>query len=73
MDLRETENALLRITEDGPVSGWVDRIGKIARKAGLPLHQISWQGSPQIVAFHVIDLAQRHGLQEQLERIILEK
>lgn len=46
---------LISATEDGPVSGWVDRLGVIALKAGLNRSQINWGHSPDITAFNMVN------------------
>jgi len=50
-------NEMCQVTQDGPVQQWVERIAAIAKEINLPLHRICWQGSPQIVAFHIIQYA----------------
>ena len=51
--------ALIVKTDNGRVSTWVDNIGTIAKQAGLPIHQISWSGSPEDVATKVVTTASR--------------
>lgn len=53
-DFGKATGLLLSLTEDGPVSGWVDRIGELVRREGrVPPCSIEWGGSPSTVAHAV--------------------
>lgn len=60
MTIAEVVKLIIDATREGPVSQWVDRIGEVARKAGLELSVICWQGDPSGVAFSVYQEAERH-------------
>lgn len=52
---------LLDATSEGPATQWNDRIADVASKAGLPLHNINWIGSPASVAQRVAKYAEDYG------------
>lgn len=64
--------ALLSKTEAGPVTGWVDRMGEVARAAGVPVRYIDWTGSPDNVAFRVVKeaAAQQGGMLAALAALL---
>lgn len=65
-EFEEVTNLIVDKTKEGPVSQWVDRIGELARKAGLPLDIICWQGAPVIVACDVYQQAKAYGKIDKL-------
>ena len=53
---------LVELTREGPVSGWIDRIGEAVRDFGsVPLSEIDWKGSPENVAYRVSNEAIRRN------------
>ena len=48
------KEALLAKTRKGRVQDWIERIAAIAETAYFDTAQISWQGSPLLVASNVV-------------------
>ena len=63
----ELMQALVKKTEEGGVQEWVERIAAVARRAGAPMDQVSWQGSPSTVAFNVVETSVRYRFAEKLK------
>lgn len=71
MNYKELCDKILDLTRDGPLCEWVERIGQIASKAGLPLEQINWNNSPMIVSWEVIQNAKSYyGNTNKLEEVL---
>lgn len=46
---------LISLTSQGPVSGWINRIGEIAARAELPIDFINWNNSPRVVSMAIVE------------------
>lgn len=66
----ELVDRIIAITSQGPVSGWIDRIGEIAMSTQLPLEFIKWNESPRAVAMAIIDCCDEAAKKEKkLEKL----
>ncbi len=50
----ELLDQMIAVTAQGPVSGWVNRLGEIAMALELPMEFIKWNDSPRLVAMAII-------------------
>jgi len=65
---------LLKHTESGPVTEWIERLAKVARNLGLPLYNIDWNGSPKQVANNLIGYSFKyHSSHEPMKNILTAK
>jgi len=63
--MKRIYESLLDATSDGPATQWNDRIAGVAIKAGLPLYNINWIGSPSSVAQRVARYAADYGGEQE--------
>ena len=64
------KEALLAKTRKGRVQDWIERIAAIAETAYFDTAQISWQGSPLLVASNAVEFAIRRNSTESLQQAI---
>ena len=64
-------NNLLQVTSEGRLADWTERMGAIARNAGVDLTWIDWNACPRIVADNIVNIA-KLGRWEALARAIEE-
>ena len=69
-EVQELSKRLLKVTEPGPVSQWIDRMGEIARKLNLPLEHIKWNTFPWGVAYDVANMANCSRKADELKEIV---
>lgn len=58
--MSEVINVLLKHTESGPVTEWIERMADVARNLGLPLCNVEWHGSPKQVAHSLVGYSFRY-------------
>lgn len=69
--LPDVVDVLLKKTESGPVTEWVERLAAVARRAELPLCNIEWYGSPKQVAHSIAGYSFRYyGCHSRLLELI---
>lgn len=58
---------IIDATKEGRVTDWVERIAEIVKMTSMPLSNISWNRSPNDVAFGAVDEANKRGIAQELQ------
>lgn len=58
---KEAVAKILRGTEEGPITQWTERMAQVAKKIGLPVQHINWNGTPSTVAGLIAEYANDCG------------
>ena len=61
-------DAILAFTKEGRIVDWSERIALLAKDLELPIHAMKWDGSPQTVAYRLVDAAENWEKIEELCR-----
>ena len=48
---------IILLTLQGPVSGWIDRIAEIAKRADIPIDLVNWNRNPRVLAMDIVGIA----------------
>jgi hypothetical protein len=58
---------LVKATQEGPVTDWVQRMSEVARELGVELWDINWNQTPKLVAHDIVEYVNSADLVDTME------